>query len=118
MPVLKLDIVERLRAALDTEGELPFEEIGALLIEASETIELLWSLLEPRQRSWNGRLGIEGLCLGSSLRGRCSGPQSGSVDLSSDSEMKVRGQIIPPSVTISDVRPARRAFAVCARPAS
>ena len=47
MPVLKLDIVERLRAALDTEGELPFEEIGALLIEASETIELLRSLLEP-----------------------------------------------------------------------
>ena len=47
MPVLKLDIVERLRAALDTEGELPFEEIEALLIEASETIELLRSLLEP-----------------------------------------------------------------------
>jgi hypothetical protein len=45
--VLDFDIVERMRAALDREGELPLKEIEALLIEAGETIELLRSLLEP-----------------------------------------------------------------------
>ena len=45
--MLDLDIVDRLRAALDREGELPLKEIEALLIEAGATIELLRSLLEP-----------------------------------------------------------------------
>jgi hypothetical protein len=47
VPVLDLDIVDRLRAALDCEGDLPLKEIEALLLEAGETIELLRSLLEP-----------------------------------------------------------------------
>ncbi|WP_201832694.1 hypothetical protein [Microvirga zambiensis] len=45
--MVDFDIVDRLRAALDREGNLPLKEIEALLLEASETIELLRSLLEP-----------------------------------------------------------------------
>ena len=42
-----LGIFERLRAALDCEGEISLKEIEALLIEADETIMFLRSLLEP-----------------------------------------------------------------------
>ncbi|WP_404295413.1 hypothetical protein ACD578_28160 (plasmid) [Microvirga sp. RSM25] len=43
----KLDIVDRLKAASEHEGDLPLDEGQALLIEAAETIEFLRSLLEP-----------------------------------------------------------------------
>jgi hypothetical protein len=41
------DIVDRLKAASEREGDLPLDEVQALLIEAAETIEFLQSLLEP-----------------------------------------------------------------------
>jgi hypothetical protein len=41
------DIVDRLKAASECEGDLPLEEERALFIEAAETIEVLRSLLEP-----------------------------------------------------------------------
>jgi hypothetical protein len=41
------DIVNRLKAASECEGDLPLDEVQALLIEAAETIEFLRSLLEP-----------------------------------------------------------------------
>jgi hypothetical protein len=41
------DIVNRLKAASEYEGDLPLDEVQALLIEAAETIEFLRSLLEP-----------------------------------------------------------------------
>jgi hypothetical protein len=41
------DIVDRLKAASDCEGDLPLDEVQALLIEAAETIEFRRSLLEP-----------------------------------------------------------------------
>ncbi len=41
------DIVVRLRAALNREGEISREEVEALLIEAVDAIEFLRSLLEP-----------------------------------------------------------------------
>ncbi|WP_404290617.1 hypothetical protein ACD578_02650 [Microvirga sp. RSM25] len=43
----KLDIVDRLKAASEREGNLPLGEAQALLIEAAETIEFLRSLLGP-----------------------------------------------------------------------
>ena len=41
------DIVDRHKAASECEGDLPLDEVQALLIEAAETIEFLRSLLEP-----------------------------------------------------------------------
>jgi hypothetical protein len=41
------DIVDRLKAASEREGNLSSDEVQALLIEAAETIEFLRSLLEP-----------------------------------------------------------------------
>jgi hypothetical protein len=43
----KRDIVDRLKTALERGGDLPPDEVEALLIEAAETIEFLRSLLEP-----------------------------------------------------------------------
>lgn len=43
----KLDIVDRLRAAVEHDEGLPVDETQALFIEAAETIEFLRSLLEP-----------------------------------------------------------------------
>jgi hypothetical protein len=41
------DIVDRLKSASECEGDLPLNEVQALLIEAADTIEFLRSLLEP-----------------------------------------------------------------------
>jgi hypothetical protein len=41
------DIVNRLKSASEYEGDLPLDEVQALLIEAAETIEFLRSLLGP-----------------------------------------------------------------------
>jgi hypothetical protein len=41
------DIVGRLKAVSECEGDLPLDEVQALLIEAAETIEFMRSLLEP-----------------------------------------------------------------------
>ena len=41
------DIVDRLKAALEREGDLPLDEVQGLLIEAAETIEFLRSLSDP-----------------------------------------------------------------------
>jgi len=43
----KHDIVDRLNAASEEVGDLPPNEVEALLIEAAETIEFLRSLLTP-----------------------------------------------------------------------
>jgi hypothetical protein len=43
----KHDIVDRLKAASECDGDLPPEEVRALFIEAADTIEFLRSLLEP-----------------------------------------------------------------------
>lgn len=45
----KLDIVDRLKAAVESDEGLPAGEVEALFIEAAETIEFLRSLLEPLQ---------------------------------------------------------------------
>ncbi|QRM33197.1 hypothetical protein [Microvirga sp. VF16] len=45
--ISRLDIVDRLKAASEHEGDLPLDEGQALLIETVETIEFLRSLLEP-----------------------------------------------------------------------
>jgi len=41
------DIVERLKSASESDGDLPVEEVRSLLIEAAEAIEFLRSLLGP-----------------------------------------------------------------------
>jgi hypothetical protein len=46
---LKLEVVDRLKAASEREGDLPRDELQALLIEAADTIEFLRSLLEPME---------------------------------------------------------------------
>jgi hypothetical protein len=46
-----LDIVDRLKAAVESDEGLPVDEAQALFIEAAETIEFLRSLLEPLQES-------------------------------------------------------------------
>jgi hypothetical protein len=43
----KHDIVDRLKAASECEGDLPPDEVRALFIEAADMIEFLRSLLEP-----------------------------------------------------------------------
>jgi hypothetical protein len=43
----KLDIVDRLKAAVEHDEGLPLNEAQALFIEAAETIEFLRSLLAP-----------------------------------------------------------------------
>jgi hypothetical protein len=43
----KLDIVDRLKAAVESDEGLRVDEVQALFIEAAETIEFLRSLLEP-----------------------------------------------------------------------
>ncbi|QRM32723.1 hypothetical protein [Microvirga sp. VF16] len=54
------DIADRLRAALDRDGELALGEIKTLLIEAGETIEFLRSLLEPLEEVGVERLAPKG----------------------------------------------------------
>ena len=43
----KGDIVDRLKAASECQGDLLWKEMEALLIEAAEAIEFLRLLLEP-----------------------------------------------------------------------
>jgi hypothetical protein len=45
--ISKLDIVDRLKAASECEGDLPRDEMQALLIEAADAMEFLRSRLEP-----------------------------------------------------------------------
>jgi hypothetical protein len=43
----KLDIGDPLKAASESEGDLPLDEVQALFIETADTIEFLRSRLEP-----------------------------------------------------------------------